>query len=291
MTPPQIISFGEVLWDIFPDRQKFGGAPANFACHAAILGGKVTMVTAVGNDQRGRLAIDTLAGYGIETELIQFSSSNPTGIVQIELDAFGKPKFTIEPNSAWDDVVWNSNLAEHIPRADAVYFGTLGQRHEPARSTIHQALETAAKSNVTRFVDINLRAPFFNKDSITHSIMSADLLKLSDEELLPVCQALNITLEKSAEASLQHIKSIADLEAVVMTSGEKGAMLANAQGTLIQPGFPTEVKDTVGAGDSFAAAFLMGWLQGTPDDQILRNACHTASKTCTHWGAVPTQPH
>ena len=121
--------------------------------------------------------------------------------------------------------------------------------------------------------------------------MSADLLKLSDEELLPVCQALNITLEKSAEASLQHIKSIADLEAIVMTSGEKGAMLANAQGTLIQPAFPTEVKDTVGAGDSFAAAFLMGWLQGTPDDQILRNACHTASKTCTHWGAVPTQPH
>ncbi len=290
MTSPRIISFGEVLWDIFPDGEKFGGAPANFACHAAILGGEVSMVTALGNDRRGQLAINTLEDYGIDTELIQISPNTSTGIVQIELDAFGKPEFTIQPNSAWDTVAWNSNLAERIPNADAVYFGTLGQRQEPARSTIQQALATAARSKVTRIVDINLRAPFFTKDTITYSIMHASLLKLSDEELPLVCQALNITLEKSAEASLQRIKSIADLEGIVMTCGEKGAILVNDNGTVNQPAFPTEVKDTVGAGDSFAAAFLMGWLQGKSDDLILQQACTIASTTCNHWGAVPTRP-
>lgn len=291
MTPPQIISFGEVLWDIFPDSEKFGGAPANFACHAAILGAEVSMVTAIGNDQRGQLAINTLANYGVDTELIQISPNSQTGIVQIELDDFGKPKFTIEPNSAWDTVDWNSNLAEHIPKADAIYFGTLSQRQEPARSTIHEALDIAAKSKVTRIVDINLRAPFFNKDTVTHSIMVSNLVKLSDEELPYVCKALNIPFDQSAEASLQYIKSIADLEGIVMTCGENGAILVNANGTVNQPAFLTEVKDTVGAGDSFAAAFLLGWLQGKPDDQILRQACKIASKTCTHWGAVPALPH
>lgn len=290
MTSPRIISFGEVLWDIFPDGEKFGGAPANFACHAAILGGKVSMVTAIGNDRRGQLAIDILTGYGINTDSIQICSDTPTGIVQIELDACGKPNFTIQPNSAWDNIVWNSDLTERISNADAVYFGTLGQRQEPARSTIRHALDTAAKSNTTRIVDINLRAPFFSKDTITHSVMSANILKLSDEELPYVCQALNVTPEKSAEASLERIKSIADLEAIVMTSGEKGAMLVNANGAIIQPATPTQVIDTVGAGDSFAAAFLIGWLQGAADDQILQQACTHASRTCTHWGAVPACP-
>jgi fructokinase len=86
---------------------------------------------------------------------------------------------------------------------------------------------------------------------------------------------------------LQYIKSIADLEGIVMTCGENGAILVNSNGTLNQTAFLTEIKDTVGAGDSFAAAFLLGWLQGKPDDQILRQACRIASKTCTHWGAVP----
>jgi fructokinase len=275
MTSPRIISFGEVLWDIFPDGEKFGGAPANFACHAAILGAKVSMVTALGSDRRGQLAIDIFKDYGIDTELIQILSGAPTGTVKIELDAFGKPAFTIQSNSAWDNVVWNSGLAERIPKADAVYFGTLGQRQEPARSAIHEAIDAAAKSNVPRIVDINLRA---------------NLLKLSDEELPHVCKAFNITLEKSAEASLRRIKSIADLEGIVMTCGAQGAVLVNANGITNQPGFPTEVKDTVGAGDSFAAAFLMGWLQGEPDDQILHRACAVAATTCSHWGAVPTLP-
>jgi fructokinase len=290
MTSPRIISFGEVLWDIFPNGEKFGGAPANFACHAAILGAKVSMVTALGSDRRGQLAIDIFKDYGIDTELIQILSGAPTGTVKIELDAFGKPAFTIQSNSAWDNVVWNSGLAERIPKADAVYFGTLGQRQEPARSAIHEAIDAAAKSNVPRIVDINLRAPFFDNETIAQSIMRANLLKLSDEELPHVCKAFNITLEKSAEASLRRIKSIADLEGIVMTCGAQGAVLVNANGITNQPGFPTEVKDTVGAGDSFAAAFLMGWLQGEPDDQILHRACAVAATTCSHWGAVPTLP-
>lgn len=287
MTPPKIISFGEALWDIFPDGEKFGGAPANFACHAARLGAEVSMVTALGDDQRGKLAMDFLMDFGIKTDLIQFPSNAPTGIVQIELDDLGKPRFTIEPNSAWDKIVWNSSLAERISNADAIYFGTLGQRQEPARTTLAHALEAASKSSVIRMVDINLRAPFFDNDTIIHSVTSANLLKLSDEELPSVCQAFNIAPEKSPEASLERLKSIAGLAAIVMTSGEKGAMLVNNHGTIIQPAIPTHVVDTVGAGDSFTASFLMGWLEGAAGIKILQQACLDASKTCTHAGAIP----
>ncbi len=65
MNRPAIISFGEVHWDLFPEGARFGGAPANFACHAALLGGDVTMVSAVGDDARGHEAIRILGTYGI----------------------------------------------------------------------------------------------------------------------------------------------------------------------------------------------------------------------------------
>lgn len=290
MKRPAIISLGEVLWDLFPEGARFGGAPANFACHAAALGGDVTMVSAVGDDARGREAIAILDQYSIDTSLIQTLADAPTGSVAIELDANAKPTFTIHQGSAWDCLPWTPELETRIKRADAVYFGTLGQRSELSRTTIHKALTLAERAGITRVVDVNLRSPFYDQALIRESLRQASVLKLSDDELAEICAACGIALTAQAEHCLSELLVMFQLDLVVMTLGEKGALLISPDRTIEQPGIATTVRDTVGAGDSFTAAFLIGLLRGDPHEVILKDACELAAAVCSQAGAVPA-PH
>lgn len=282
------MSLGEVLWDLFPDGEQFGGAPANFACHAAILGGDVSMVSAVGDDPRGHSSIDILQSYGVDVSLIQTCPAAATGTVGIKLDEKGKPAFTIHEHSAWDQLAWNGDLGTQLLKADAVYFGTLGQRSHVSRATIRRALR--AVSNVPRVLDINLRPPFFDATLIRESIELASILKLSDEELATVSDACGIQSGGSSAAQPDQILQLLEqknLDLVIMTRGADGATLATPHGIVEQPGIPTNVIDTVGAGDSFTAAFLLGLLRGDSHEVNLRNACTVAAGVCAHAGAVP----
>lgn len=287
MKPWNIISLGEVLWDLFPDEERFGGAPANFACHSAINGGRVTMFSAVGDDVHGRRAIEILRSYHVDISLIQIVSSRSTGTVGVIIDAAGKPKFTIHENSAWDQLQWTSELAERIQSADAVCFGTLGQRSPISRATIRRCIETARDSEILRVLDINLRSPFFDHEMIRESIALASILKLSDEELPTVCRACDLSTEHSSSEQARNLRSLFDLEMVVVTRGADGAMLVTRNEILEQPGVPAIVKDTVGAGDAFTAAFVMGLLRSDTNAQNLLQACKIAAKACSHAGAVP----
>lgn len=285
-----IVSIGEVLWDLFPDCQRFGGAPANFACHATIHGADVSMLSAVGDDRRGSEAIDILRGYGIDTGLMQVIPDASTGTVGVALDSAGKPSFTIHEDSAWDRIRWTDQIEVRVKEADAVYFGTLGQRSSTSRSTIRRCVEVARDAGIPRIVDINLRAPFFDAQLILESIELASLLKLSDDELPEVISACGIRSSASIDCVLQHLLDSYDLDLVVMTCGAQGATLASRDGIVTQQGIQTSVKDTVGAGDSFAAAFLLGVLRGEPKHQILHKACVIAAAACSHSGAVPLKP-
>ena len=287
MKKPAILSCGEVLWDLFPDGERFGGAPANFACHAAILGGDVTMLSAVGDDRHGREAMHILRLNGIDVGLLQTISDAPTGTVGIELDTKGKPTFTIHEGSAWDHLAWTEELESHIQQLDAIYFGTLGQRGEQSRATIHRALNLAKTNNVYRVLDVNLRKPFFDDALIREAITQANVLKLSDDELPTVAVACSIVTAVEPEATLRSLLGRFDLDFVVMTRGAAGALLVTPDVTVDQPGIPTEVIDTVGAGDAFTAAFLLGLLRGEPHAKNLHKACSIASVTCSHSGAVP----
>jgi fructokinase len=290
LTNPKIMSLGEVLWDLFPDGEQFGGAPANVACHAAILDGDVSMISAVGDDLHGRSAISILEDYGIDAGLMQVISDAATGTVGVALDADGKPTFTIHEGSAWDQLAWNEKLGSRIAEVDAVYFGTLGQRSEVSRSTIRQALRVA--SNVPRILDINLRPPFFDATLIRESVELASILKLSDEELATVCNACGVESSGSSEVQPGQLLMLLrkqSLDLVIMTRGADGAMLATPDGIVEQPGIPTTVADTVGAGDSFTAAFLLGLLRGESHEDNLRNACAVAAGVCAHAGAVPNR--
>ena len=287
MTPPRILSCGEVLWDLFPEGPRFGGAPANFACHAALLGAHVTMLSAVGADTHGEKAFSILHGFGIDTALMRSVPNAPTGTVGVSVDEAGKPNFEIHPNSAWDEITLQGETRHPLGVFDAVYFGTLSQRGARSRASIRHALNEAKTRGILRVLDVNLRTPFYDYALLRDSIAFANVLKLSDEELPEVAAACNVSLEASPEATLKALRLRFSLDCIAMTRGAEGALMVSDSGTTEQRGIPTVVVDTVGAGDSFTAALVLGLLRGCSDTETLRLACETASAACSHAGGVP----
>ena len=283
-----IVSLGEVLWDLFPDGSRFGGAPTNFACHAALQGAKVVLMSAVGVDERGDEAIRILTRLGVDTSFIQRINDAATGTVGVTLDALGKPSFVIHPDAAWDRVEWTPDSETVLARADAVYFGTLGQRCRVSRNTILRALEYAKANGVRRILDVNLRSPYFDKDLIRDSVSLASTLKLSDEELPFVASACGIGENSNTEQALRFLIRHFNLELVAMTRGADGALLVTADETIDQSGFPVVVCDTVGAGDAFTAALTVGVCSGASLSSVAENACKVASAACEYAGAIPT---
>jgi fructokinase len=287
MKKPTILSCGEVLWDLFPSGARFGGAPANFACHASISGGHVSMLSGVGSDTRGEEALSILGGYQVDTSLIQRVANAPTGSVGISLDDPTRPAFEIHTNSAWDHIAWTTELLTRLSEVDAVYFGTLGQRGERSRQTIQQVIQVAKSRDILRVLDVNLRKPFYDAGLVRDSIAMASVLKLSDEELGEVAAACDIVCDLAPEIVLRQLLLQFKLDLVVMTRGAEGAILVSPTERVIQPGIPTVVRDTVGAGDAFTAALVVGLLREDALTTIARTACETASAVCEQDGAVP----
>ena len=278
---------GDGLWDLFPDGARFGGATANYACHASILGADVHMVSGVGEDERGEALLQVYQKHGVSTDLVQVLKDYPTGVVNVELNESGLPTFTIGENAAWDHWEWNDEIEGTVRQADALYFGTLGQRGESSREGIRRALSMVQDQNIPRILDINLRAPFFDDALIRESIALCSVLKLSDEELERVTQACGLNSYFTSIDVLEELRSNFGLDLVVMTRGAEGAVLISEEGVMEQPGEPASVVDTVGAGDSFTASMTLGLLEGKDYPQILKDACKVAAGVCSHAGAVP----
>lgn len=283
-----IISLGEVLWDLFPDGSRFGGAACNFACHVALLGGKITMVSAVGADERGDTALSIMQRLGVDTSCMQRIPDASTGTVGVSVDGEGKPTFVIHPNSAWDRIEWTSEIEASICGADSVYFGTLGQREPTSRATIQRAVRLAKERGIARILDVNLRKPFFDSQLIRESIALASVLKLSDEELPTVLTACELSRELSPRDALLSILNKYSLDLVAMTRGADGALLVTKQDFFDQPGIPTVVCDTVGAGDAFTASLAMELHSGATLSSKAFNACKVASAVCSYAGAIPS---
>ncbi len=278
---------GDGLWDLFPDGPRFGGATANYACHASILGAEVHMVSGVGADEGGEALLQVYQKHGVSTDLVQALQVYPTGVVHVVLTENGLPTFTIGENAAWDHWEWSQEIEVSLRKADALYFGTLGQRGDSARAGIRKALTIAQNQNTPRILDINLRAPFYDDSLIRDSITHCSVLKLSDEELERVTYACELDSSLADTVALEELRSNFDLDLVVMTRGAEGAVLISEKGVVEQPGVPTEVVDTVGAGDSFTASMTLGLLEGKEYPQILKDACKVAAGVCSHAGAVP----
>ena len=282
-----VIGLGEVLWDLLPSGKQLGGAPANFAFHARALGAHARLISRVGQDPVGAEIVQRLQALGLPTEHIQVDPSAPTGTVSVELSAAGQPRFIIHENVAWDNLVLEKTALAAVAAADAISFGTLAQRREPARSAI-QTLVLFTRRGALRILDLNLRQNFFSRDLIEKSLRLANILKFNDTEFTVLAELLG--LSGSVPQQIERLARQYSLRLVCLTRGAQGSLLYSEGQWADDPGQPVEVKDTVGAGDAFTAALAMGMLAGKPLDAINRRANQVARYVCSCEGATPAPP-
>jgi fructokinase len=285
--PFEIVGLGEVLWDLLPAGKQLGGAPANFICHAHALGAVARLVSRVGNDDLGREIITRFAQRGLPTDTISVDPFAPTGTVSVEVSPDGQPQYVIHESVAWDRLEASPEALAAVAGADAVCFGTLGQRTKAANTTIH-ALLAAAQPDALRIFDINLRPPFVDHHVIARSLAAANALKLNEQEL-PVLAGI-FGLRGSPAEQLAALAVRFSLRLVVLTRGGDGSLLLSDGAFFEQPGTPVPVRDTVGAGDAFTAATVLGFLRRWPLEKISRHANAVAAFVCSQAGATPPLP-
>ena len=254
-----VLSFGETLWDLLPLGQVLGGAPCNLAYRVNSLGERGLLVTRLGDDLRGRAADVALRQLGMDSSLFQWDKHKPTGTVPVNLDAKGVPDFTIVEDVAYDFIEAEPALLERAATADAVCFGTLVQRSAVSRETLRRVLEAAPRA--LKVCDLNLRKRCYTRETVENSLVAADLLKLNDGEVVELATMFGLKAVSPKEAA-KRVRSRWDLDACVVTLGEKGAYAVTAAEEATVGGWKVEVADTIGSGDAFTAAFVTGWLRG-----------------------------
>lgn len=278
-----IALFGEVLADVFPDRYVLGGAPFNAARHLQAFGLSPMMITRVGNDTLGHELIDAMTRLGMDLSGVQRDTEYPTGQVKVHMDASGH-RFEILPDQAYDHIRADELIVTATPPA-AIYFGTLAQRCPESRYALDIFL---ANSKTSRFLDINLRQPWYDLNTIERSLLLAHRLKLNDEELAVVAGMLNLSAPSPEHQAAMLLENY-DLECVLVTCGEGGAWLLERGKEVIRVDGKKTVPlaDTVGAGDGFAAVYLLGVLRGWPTETTLERANEFAAAICAIRGAAP----
>ena len=276
-----IVGIGEILWDMLPSGKALGGAPANFAYHAGRLGEEGWAVSAVGDDALGREIREIVAGK--ELNNIIATSDKPTGTVEVELDERGVPTYNIMEDVAWDNIPYTPEMEALASRADAVCFGSLVQRMASRESVLR--FVRAMRPDALKVFDINLRQHYYSKEILEESLRLADILKINDEEIRIVAGMFGLG-DDDVAACRELIKSFG-LKLVILTRGAEGSEVVTLDEVIPQGTGDVEVVDTVGAGDSFTAAFVVAYLRGDSLADAQKLASDTASYVCSRKGAMP----
>ena len=282
---PIIVGIGELLWDILPSGRHVGGAPANVAYYANCLGAKGIIVSAVGADALGSKLLSHLAAISLLPKYVTVDEKHPTGTSSVFLNGQGKARYKIHPDAAWDFISPSADLQALSLKSHAVCFGTLAQRGRVSRETIRWFIDQTPDTAL-KVLDINLRSPYYSSEDLKRSLQMANVVKLNEEELTIVAQVLHLS---GKEATLLKVLSAGyNLHLVALTKGEHGSILYS-QGKVSQhEGIRTNIVDTVGAGDAFVAAMIMGMLNGLNLDAINEYGNRVAGYVCSQAGATPT---
>ncbi|WP_207395374.1 PfkB family carbohydrate kinase [Bremerella alba] len=278
--PPLIL--GEVLFDRFPDgRQVLGGAPFNVAWNLHGMGYHPCMVSAIGNDEAGQEVLRSMADWGMSAEQMQTIDTKPSGAVQVELKD-GEPVYDILQDRAWDYI--EPPAVEDYSGYSYLYYGSLAYRSERTAKTIRQIID---QSQLPRFVDLNIRPPWFKESWVSGLVDGADWLKLNHDELQRLTQMPCDTRENVRKA-VDKLRTAHQVANFCITSGSKGAFLATSDGDGIEIAVtqPNPLVDTVGAGDGFASVLLAGLISGRPLRQVGDAASRFAGKVCENHGAT-----
>ncbi len=283
-----VIGMGEALWDVLPEGKKIGGAPANFAYHVSQFGLPGCAISAIGEDALGAELIENFDNKGVcyQIDTVPY----PTGTVQVELDANGVPVYDIKENVAWDNIPYTAALQSMAERTKAVCFGSLAQRNIVSRETINRFLDAIPKENDPLIVfDINLRQGFYTKEILENSMKRCNILKINDEELVTISRLFGypgIDLQDKCWILLGKY----NLKMLILTCGVNGSYVFTPGRVSFQPTPKVEVADTVGAGDSFTAAFIANILKGRSVASAHHKAVATSAYVCTQQGAMPVLP-
>lgn len=283
-----VVGMGEALWDVLPEGKKIGGAPANFAYHVSQFGLPSCVVSAVGDDDLGREIIENFTAKGLKQLIADVPY--PTGTVQVEIDQSGVPQYEIKENVAWDNIPYTERLESLAERTTAVCFGSLAQRNVVSRNTINRFLGVVSRNEENLIVfDVNLRQGFYNKEILCNSMKRCNILKINDEELVTVSRMFGypgIDLQDKCWILLGKY----NLKMLILTCGINGSYVFTPGNVSFQPTPKVEVADTVGAGDSFTAAFISSVLKGKSVLEAHSLAVRTSAFVCTEKGAMPTLP-
>ena len=290
MKQPAVLVFGEIIWDVYPDKSCIGGAPLNFAAHFVREGGSAALLSAVGKDDLAAPALDFLTKNGVDTRFVS-AVDYPTGRCDVTLSKAGIPSYYVVPDVAYDHIPVDETLPDVAEREDydVLYFGTLAQRGE-SRRALELLLERGRFSHI--FCDVNLRPNCYDEGSVANCLEHATLLKISDEEEPLLRKAAGYLPE---DASLEDVPAALfdrylQLEAIVLTRGAEGATLyRRGEAPLAVPAAPAKVVSTVGAGDSFSAAWLYHYLGEDNSLTCMLAATKRAAYVIGHSEAIPEE--
>lgn len=284
----RIWSIGEVLWDVFPDHETFGGAPLNFCANLQRLGDQALLLSAVGDDRHGRLALERMAALGLATQGVRTVKDLPTGIAMVGTNSFGEHTFVIPRPAAFDAVSTDASLIDAAQDAqiDWLYFGTLLQTNpaiESFTTTLAQQL-----AGTRGFYDMNLRAGHWDVALVQRLSHLASILKLNEHEaetLFTLTHAgdTNFSLEEFCRAWARTYA----IDVICVTLGAAGCVIFDHQGFHRVGGCSVSVADTVGSGDAFAAGFLHGYNLGWPIDRAAGFANALGALVASRPGATP----
>jgi fructokinase len=285
LEPALMIGLGEVLWDLLPSGKVLGGAPANFAYMATVLGDQGVVASRVGEDDLGHEARKAMKQLGLNTSYVQQDRVHVTGTAKVAIDQAGQPNFTIKEPVAWDFLEWTTQWEELSTKADVVCFGSLAQRSDNSAATIEHFLKNTPKKTL-RICDANLRESFYSQGVLRRSFQYADIVKLNDQELLQVSYLFELGVG-TQEMLAQRLLHLCDLRLVCITCGSRGSLLVTQRETVEHKGFRVTVADAVGAGDAFTACLAHHYLREHSLEEISESANRFASWVATQRGATP----
>ncbi|MDR1898253.1 MAG: carbohydrate kinase [Prevotellaceae bacterium] len=283
-----VVGIGEALWDILPDGKKIGGAPANFAYHISQFGYNGMAVSAIGDDRLGDEILENFNAKGLRYQLEKVSY--PTGVVQVNVDDAGIACYDIKENVAWDNIPFTPKLEKLAMQVKAVCFGSLAQRNVVSHDTINRFLNAMPdREGRYKIFDINLRQGFYSKDILQNALSKCNILKINDEELVAVSRLFGlpgIDLQDKCWLLLAKYK----LKMLILTCGINGSYVFTPEHVSFVETPKVAVADTVGAGDSFTAAFIAAILGGKNITEAHMLAVDVSAFVCTQHGAMPELP-
>lgn len=281
-----ILGIGELLWDMLPAGPQLGGAPANYGVMAGRLGNNAYVLSRIGRDALGDEALRLLRPFPVNSAHVQVDPEQPTGRVTVQLND-GQPSYTIHQPVAWDFFELAEDWLSLAATADAVCFGSLAQRNERSRQTIH-ALVKATRLECHRIFDVNLRAPFYNSGIVRASLGLASAMKMNDAEVPQVLNLLELPAATSLRGAAERLLgAFPRLSLVAITRGGEGSLLVGRSEWHEHPGVPVRVADTIGAGDAFTAALTHYLLRGAPLATLNEAGNRWGSFVASQSGAMP----